>query len=239
MKKFLAMLLALVMALSLVACGEKKDDTQGNGDGDSTAAKVKVGFITLHDENSTYDKNFIDAAKEACANLGLVENEDYFIKTNVGETEQCAEVAADLVDAGCNIIFADSFGHEPYMIEVAKEHPEVQFNLSHTRGAVLVGIHDRPIGVDIERIRPVSERTMQRLAGAVTEREFFESWTRRESRAKWGGASLAAMKREASPTMLGERFAYIETFPGYVACVCTHTDDALAPVRRFTLGDIT
>ena len=127
MKKFLAMLLALVMALSLVACGEKKDDTQGNGDGDSTAAKVKVGFITLHDENSTYDKNFIDAAKEACANLGLVENEDYFIKTNVGETEQCAEVAADLVDAGCNIIFADSFGHEPYMIQVAKENPDVQF----------------------------------------------------------------------------------------------------------------
>ena len=137
MKKFLAMLLALVMALSLVACGEKKDDTQGNGDGDATAAKVKVGFITLHDENSTYDKNFIDAAKEACANLGLVENEDYFIKTNVGETEQCADVAADLVDAGCNIIFADSFGHEPYMIEVAKENPEVQFchstgTLAHT-----------------------------------------------------------------------------------------------------------
>ena len=139
MKKFLAMLLALVMALSLVACGEKKDDTQGNGDGDATAAKVKVGFITLHDENSTYDKNFINAAKEACANLGLVENEDYFIKTNVGETEQCAEVAADLVDAGCNIIFADSFGHEPYMIEVAKANPEVQFchstgTRAHTEG---------------------------------------------------------------------------------------------------------
>ena len=139
MKKFFALLLALVMALSLVACGEKKDDTQGNGDGDATAAKVKVGFITLHDENSTYDKNFIDAAKEACANLGLVENEDYFIKTNVGETEQCAEVAADLVDAGCNIIFADSFGHEPYMIEVAKANPEVQFchstgTRAHTEG---------------------------------------------------------------------------------------------------------
>ena len=71
MKKFLAMLLALVMALSLVACGEKKDDTQGNGDGDATAAKVKVGFITLHDENSTYDKNFIDAAS-ACAAFSVL-----------------------------------------------------------------------------------------------------------------------------------------------------------------------
>ena len=140
MKKFLAMLLALVMALSLVACGEKdQPDNKGSSDGDQQTATVKVGFITLHDENSTYDKNFIDAAKAACATLGLVENENYFIKTNVGETEQCAEVAADLVDAGCNIIFADSFGHEPYMIEVAKEHPEVQFchstgTRAHTEG---------------------------------------------------------------------------------------------------------
>ena len=139
MKKFLAMLLALVMALSLVACGEKKDPTGDDTKNPDEGSKVKVGFITLHDENSTYDKNFIDAAKEACANLGLVENEDYFIKTNVGETEQCAEVAADLVDAGCNIIFADSFGHEPYMIQVAKENHDVQFchstgTRAHTEG---------------------------------------------------------------------------------------------------------
>ena len=139
MKKFLAMLLALVMALSLVACGGKKDPAGDDTKNPDEGSKVKVGFITLHDENSTYDKNFIDAAKEACANLGLVENEDYFIKTNVGETEQCAEVAADLVDAGCNIIFADSFGHEPYMIQVAKENPDVQFchstgTRAHTEG---------------------------------------------------------------------------------------------------------
>ena len=139
MKKFLALILALVMALSLVACGGGNDTPSTDDGNDAESAKVKVGFITLHDENSTYDKNFIDAAKEACANLGLVENEDYFIKTNVGETEQCAEVAADLVDAGCNIIFADSFGHEPYMIEVAKANPEVQFchstgTRAHTEG---------------------------------------------------------------------------------------------------------
>ena len=139
MKKFLALILALVMALSLVACGGGNDTPSTDDGSDAEGAKVKVGFITLHDENSTYDKNFIDAAKEACANLSLVENEDYFIKTNVGETEQCAEVAADLVDAGCNIIFADSFGHEPYMIEVAKANPEVQFchstgTRAHTEG---------------------------------------------------------------------------------------------------------
>ena len=138
MKKVLAMLLALVMALSLVACGEKKDDTQGDGDGDATAAKVKVGFITLHDENSTYDLNFINAAKKAIEDLGLTED-DYILKTNVPEGQECYETAMDMVDNGCNIIFADSFGHEPYMIDAAKENPDVQFchstgTRAHTEG---------------------------------------------------------------------------------------------------------
>ena len=127
MKKFLALIIALVMALSLVACGEQKqpDNTDDPDDGQQTAT-VKVGFITLHDENSTYDLNFINAAKEAIANLGLTDA-DYILKTNVPEGQECYETAMNLVDEGCNIIFADSFGHEPYMIDAAKEHPEVQF----------------------------------------------------------------------------------------------------------------
>ena len=127
MKKFLALIIALVMALSLVACGEQKqpDNPDVPDDGQQTAT-VKVGFITLHDENSTYDLNFINAAKEAIANLGLTDA-DYILKTNVPEGQECYETAMNLVDEGCNIIFADSFGHEPYMIDAAKEHPEVQF----------------------------------------------------------------------------------------------------------------
>ena len=139
MKKFLALIIALVMALSLVACGEQKqpDNPDVPDDGQQTAT-VKVGFITLHDENSTYDLNFINAAKEAIANLGLTDA-DYILKTNVPEGQECYETAMNLVDDGCNIIFADSFGHEPYMIDAAKEHPEVQFchstgNRAHTEG---------------------------------------------------------------------------------------------------------
>ena len=139
MKKFLALIIALVMALSLVACGEQKqpDNPDVPDDGQQTAT-VKVGFITLHDENSTYDLNFINAAKEAIANLGLTDA-DYILKTNVPEGQECYETAMNLVDEGCNIIFADSFGHEPYMIDAAKEHPEVQFchstgNRAHTEG---------------------------------------------------------------------------------------------------------
>ena len=141
MKKFLALIIALVMALSLVACGEQKQpdtpDVPDDGEQQQTAS-IKVGFITLHDENSTYDLNFINAAKKAIADLGLTED-NYILKTNVPEGQECYETAMDMVDKGCNIIFADSFGHEPYMIDAAKENPNVQFchstgTRAHTEG---------------------------------------------------------------------------------------------------------
>ena len=120
MKKFVSMLLALVMVFALCACGDKpQNDKQDK-------AAVKVGFICLHDENSTYDKNFIDAAKAACKNAGLSEDQ-YIIKTNIPEGQECYNAAAELVDAGCNVVFADSFGHEDFMIQAAKDFPKVQF----------------------------------------------------------------------------------------------------------------
>ncbi len=126
-KKIVAIILAVLLAVAgiFVACSKKPA-----GEGDDTtapaAADFKVGFICLHDENSTYDKNFIDAAKEACKNLGL-SDEQVIIKTGIGEDESCLNTALDLVDQGCGYVFADSFGHESYMIEAAKAKPEVQF----------------------------------------------------------------------------------------------------------------
>ena len=127
-KRIIALSLSLILVLGCFAgCGKK--DNAGN------AGKVKVGFIFLHDENSTYDKNFIDAAKAACDELGV----EYIMKTNIPESAECQEAAEDLVDQGCNIIFADSFGHESYMIEAAKANPDVQFchatgTRAHTEG---------------------------------------------------------------------------------------------------------
>ena len=131
MKKLIAMLLALVMVFALCACGQ-------SGTTDTAAADFKVGFIFLHDENSTYDLNFMNAAKAACAELGLSEDQ-YIFKTNIPESQECQEAAEELADAGCSIIFADSFGHEPYMLAAAKEFPEVQFchatgTRAHTEG---------------------------------------------------------------------------------------------------------
>lgn len=103
--------------------------------GEVDPADFKVGFIMLHDENSTYDLNFINGAKKACEELGV----PYEIKTNIPEGQECYDAAADLADAGCKMVFADSFGHEDYMIEAAKEFPDVQFchstgTKAHTEG---------------------------------------------------------------------------------------------------------
>ncbi|MBR6406878.1 MAG: BMP family ABC transporter substrate-binding protein [Lachnospiraceae bacterium] len=116
MKKVLALVLAVVMVLSPAAC----TGTSGKK-GDS--AKVKAGFIFLHDENSTYDLNFINGAKEACEALGI----EYILKVNIPEGQECYDAAMELIDEGCNFIFADSFGHEDFMIQAAKEKKDVQF----------------------------------------------------------------------------------------------------------------
>lgn len=143
-----ALSLLAVMALvvgSLAGCGSSSSNTTTSAETTAAAesaaetaaettaetaaaSELKAGFIFLHDENSTYDLNFLNAAKEACEKLGV----EYVLKTNIPEGQECYEAACELADAGCDFVFADSFGHEDYMIEAAKEYPDVQF--AHATG---------------------------------------------------------------------------------------------------------
>ncbi len=137
-KKWLAILACVAMIGALFAGCGSSGGSSSSGGGESEGSDMKVGFIFLHDENSTYDLNFINAAKEAGKQLGIPD-ENIILKTNVGESEACYDTAADLADSGCSVIFADSFGHEDYMIQAAKEFPEVQFchstgTKAHTEG---------------------------------------------------------------------------------------------------------
>ena len=144
-KKVVSLLTAMALtAMTLAGCGsstaadstdstaaettDEAADTEADADSTAAVTNVKAGFIFLHDENSTYDLNFMNAAKEACEKLGI----EYMTKTNIPEGQECYDAACELADAGCNFIFADSFGHEDYIIEAAKEYPEVQF--SHATG---------------------------------------------------------------------------------------------------------
>ena len=124
MKKIIALALTLVMIFALAVPAASAE-----------AKEVKVGFIFLHDEQSTYDLNFMKAAQAACEKLGI----EYINKVGIPEGQECYEAAMDLVDEGCNIVFADSFGHEDYMIQAAMECPEVEFchatgTRAHTEG---------------------------------------------------------------------------------------------------------
>lgn len=122
MKKILALMLAVLMMFAVTACGGDSSNDTSKDSGD----KLKVGFIFLHDQNSTYDKNFIDAANAVAAKLGLTADQ-VVMKTNIPEGDECYVAATELVAEGCDLIFADSFGHEPYMIQAAQEFPNVQF----------------------------------------------------------------------------------------------------------------
>ena len=127
MKNFFKLVLVLVLCVcsvfALSACQSKN--------------KVKVGLICLHDESSTYDKNFIDSMYRALDELGLKASALELV-TGIGEDNSCYEKACELAST-CDIVFADSFGHEPYMLKAAKENPDTIFchatgTQAHTAG---------------------------------------------------------------------------------------------------------
>ena len=144
MKKILVFLLAAMMVLAFAACGEDNGGTPTpTPDVKGMSADVlprnamtpsveipadfKIGMICLHDENSTYDNNFIQALRQVQKDLGLSDDQ-VVIVTNIGEDSSCYDAAVDLAkNKGCKVIFADSFGHESFMKQAAQEYPEVQF----------------------------------------------------------------------------------------------------------------
>ena len=123
MKKFLTMLLSVILAVSslslFTACG--------GDEGEETGKEKVAALICLHGEGSSYDKNFIDAFKAACKAKGLTEDQYTVVVDVPEEGSPCYDKAAEFADDGYKAVFADSFGHEANMIKAAKEFPNVQF----------------------------------------------------------------------------------------------------------------
>ena len=131
MKKFLSMLLVLCMVLGLTACASAE----------VAAADIKIGMICIGDENEGYSANHINGLVKAAEELGISKDQITF-KYNTPETEAAYEAAIDLAEQGCNIIFANSFGHETYIALVAEEYPEIEFCHATGTTAMTAGLEN-------------------------------------------------------------------------------------------------
>lgn len=89
-------------------------------------SEMKVGFIYVGDEQEGYTYAHMIGMDDMKAACGLSDDQ-VICKYNIPEDESCYDAAVDLAEQGCQIIFANSFGHEDYMIQAASEYPDVQF----------------------------------------------------------------------------------------------------------------
>ena len=117
MKKIASLLLALCMLLGMVSFA---------GAEGVPADEIKIGFICIGDENEGYTANHVAGLRAALTALGINESQVIF-KWNIPETEKAYDAAVDLAEQGCDIIFANSFGHETYVFLAASEYPEIEF----------------------------------------------------------------------------------------------------------------
>lgn len=113
----------------------------------------------------------------------------------------------------------------------------LHFSLSHSGDLAVCAVDEAPVGIDVERIRPVNLKVARRIAapeelcrlfGRSPEAEdltrtedgelltrFFELWTAKEAVGKLTGAGLF------SAPAPGAAVEYIRDFPGYLICVAT------------------
>ncbi len=127
-------------------------------------------------------------------------------------------------------------GDLPKQIEIIREDgkkprfdcDEVFFNLSHSHGVVMLGISHAPIGVDIEKIRPIDFKKFDFIS-AEDEEEFFEKWTERESYLKFTGEGLGALRCEIPEDA---HFEHFPVYDGYHACVCAEEQN----IRAFDIA---
>ena len=111
------------------------------------------------------------------------------------------------------------------------------FSLSHSRGAVLLAVHDHSIGVDIERFRPVSERMRTRFH-ASDEAAFWQDWVQRESCCKRRGISAVSMRNGEMPVVPNERVFVFSPFSDSLAGICTDSNAETDKLIRLTVDDL-
>ena len=123
MKRFLSILLVLVMVLTMTGCSEKVEAAAGE---DNSYKGPKIGLILVGDENEGYTYAHMLGIREAAKKLGIPD-EAFIWKYNIPEDQTTYDMAVDLVENGANLIISNSYAHQPFMQQAASEYPEVTF----------------------------------------------------------------------------------------------------------------
>ena len=128
MKKFLALILALVMALSLVACGEQKqpDNQDPDNSGDNTETTYKVAMIT--DYGDITDQSFNQTTYEACKAFAEANGVDFqYFKPAGDNTADRVAMIESAIDKGYNIIVMPGYAFGAAIAETAPNFSDVKF----------------------------------------------------------------------------------------------------------------
>ena len=98
--------------------------------------------------------------------------------------------------------------------------PDICFNLSHSHGAAVCALHNKPVGIDVEKLRPAPKR----LAAGMEEGAFFRLWTAKEATVKRQGLGIGALIRPLEPDPLCRCVEGL--LDGYFVTVCPseHTE---------------
>ena len=131
MKKSLVAVVAAAALVGALFSGCSKKESSG--------ASFKVGVIYIGDENEGYTEAHMKGIQEMKKSLGLTDAQ-VIEKKCIPEDEKAYDAAIDLAEQGCKYIIGTSFGHESYLIQVAKEYPDIVF--AHATGyqAALSGL---------------------------------------------------------------------------------------------------
>ena len=123
MKKSLVAVVATAVLVGALFSGCSKKESSG--------ASFKVGVIYIGDENEGYTEAHMKGIQEMKKSLGLTDAQ-VIEKKCIPEDEKAYDAAIDLAEQGCKYIIGTSFGHESYLIQVAKEYPDIVF--AHATG---------------------------------------------------------------------------------------------------------
>ena len=128
MKKFLALILALVMALSLVACGEQKqpDNQDPENNGDNNEVTYKVAMIT--DYGDITDQSFNQTTYEACKAFAEANSVDFqYFKPAGDNTADRVAMIESAIDQGYNVIVMPGYAFGAAIVETAPKFEDVKF----------------------------------------------------------------------------------------------------------------